>query len=80
MGKHIGVNQELYNDKVLDKKGNVISLKKRVNDSKVITHLLSSKSNHKLSLKQYKFLMAVRVKDKITPSQRDWLEDMYKKS
>ena len=59
MEKHIIVNNELYTDKVLDKKGNVISLKKRVNDIKIIKHLLSSNSKHKLSLKQYKFLKQI---------------------
>tara|TARA_R110002153_G_C13301905_1_gene495737 strand:+ start:1045 stop:1290 length:246 start_codon:yes stop_codon:yes gene_type:complete len=80
MEKHIIVNNELYTDKVLDKKGNVISLKKRVNDIKIIKHLLSSNSKHKLSLKQYKFLKQMEVRDKVTPGQRDWLKALYSKS
>lgn len=80
MEKHIIVNNELYTDKVLDKKGNVISLKKRVNDIKIIKHLLSSNSKHKLSLKQYKFLKQMEARDKVTPSQRDWLKALYSKS
>lgn len=80
MEKHIIVNNELYTDKVLDKKGNVISLKKRVNDIKIIKHLLSSNSKHKLSLKQYKFLKQMEARDKVTPSQRDWFKALYSKS
>tara|TARA_R110001606_G_scaffold391716_1_gene560057 strand:- start:447 stop:692 length:246 start_codon:yes stop_codon:yes gene_type:complete len=80
MEKHIIVNNELYTDKVLDKKGNVISLKKRVNDIKIIKHLLSSNSKHKLSLKQYKFLKQMEARDKVTPGQRDWLKALYSKS
>tara|TARA_R110002124_G_scaffold283022_1_gene458539 strand:- start:46 stop:291 length:246 start_codon:yes stop_codon:yes gene_type:complete len=80
MEKHIIVNNELYTDKVLDKKGNVISLKKRVNDIKIIKHLLSSNSKHKLSLKQYKFLKQMEARDKVTPGQRDWFKALYSKS
>ena len=80
MEKHIIVNNELYTDKVLDKKGNVISLKKRVNDIKIIKHLLSSNSKYKLSLKQYKFLKQMEARDKVTPSQRDWFKALYSKS
>lgn len=80
MEKKIIVNEELYQDRVLDKNGNVVSLKKRVNDFKVIKHLLSSKSKRKLTYKQYKFLMMVQASDKITPSQREWLEGLYKNS
>ena len=80
MEKHIIVNNELYTDKVLDKKGNVISLKKRVNDIKIIKHLLSSNSKYKLSLKQYKFLKQMEARDKVTPGQRDWLKALYSKS
>ena len=80
MEKHIIVNNELYTDKVLDKKGNVISLKKRVNDIKIIKHLLSSNSKHKLSLKQYKFIKQMEARDKVTPGQRDWLKALYSKS
>tara|TARA_R110002073_G_scaffold239724_1_gene401395 strand:- start:5 stop:247 length:243 start_codon:yes stop_codon:yes gene_type:complete len=80
MEKKIVVNEELYSDKVLDNNGNVISLKKRVNDFKIIKHLLSSKSKHKLSLKQYRFLMQMQANDTCTPNQRDWLQSLYIKS
>lgn len=80
MEKQIIVNEELYQDRVLDKNGNVVSLKKRVNDFVIIKHLLSSKSKRKLTLKQYKFLMQVQARDKITPPQREWLTQLYKTS
>ena len=80
MKKHIVTNDELYTDKVLDNKGNVVSLVKRVNDIKIIKHLLSSKSKHKLSLKQYRFIKQMEARDKVTPNQRDWFEALYSKS
>lgn len=80
MEKQIVVNNELYADKVLDNNGNVISLQKRVNDFEIIKHLLSSKSNHKLSLKQYKFLMQMQARTTVTPNQREWLKALYSKS
>ena len=80
MKKHIVTNDELYTDKVLDNKGNVIKLVKRVNDIKIIKHLLSSKSKHKLSLKQYRFIKQMEARDKVTPNQRDWFEALYSKS
>ena len=80
MKKHIVTNDELYRDKVLDNKGNVVSLVKRVNDIKIIKHLLSSKSNHKLSLKQYRFIKQMEARDRVTPNQREWFESLYSKS
>jgi len=61
------------------KKGNVISRKKRVNDTKMIDALLSYKSKLKLTLKQYRFLMMMRAKDNCSESQREWLKELYKK-
>ena len=80
MEKHIVTNDELYRDKGLDSKGNVVRLVKRVNDIKIIKHLLSSKSKHKLSLKQYRFIKQMEVRDRITPNQREWFESLYSKS
>ena len=80
MKKHIVINEELYTDKTLDNKGNVVSLVKRVNDIKIIKHLLSSKSKHKLSLKQYRFIKQMEVRDKVTPNQREWFQSLYSKS
>lgn len=80
MKKHIVTNDELYTDKGLDSKGNVVRLVKRVNDIKIIKHLLSSKSKHKLSLKQYRFIKQMEVRDKVTPNQREWFESLYSKS
>ena len=76
----VSPDTDIFKDRTLDKKGNVISLKKRVNDIKIIKHLLSSNSKHKLSLKQYKFLKQMEVRDKVTPGQRDWLKALYSKS
>ena len=67
------------NHLIMDSKGNLISKKKRVNDSKLIEELLSSKSKLKLKLKEYQFLMQMRVKDTCTPKQRNWIEELSKK-
>ena len=72
-------NNFYFNNLTLDKKGNVISRKKRVNDTKMIDALLSYKSKLKLTLKQYRFLMMMRVKDTCTPKQRNWIEELSKK-
>ena len=62
-----------YSNLVLDKKGNLISKKKRVNDIKIINSLLSCKSNLKLNLKEYRFLKQAQAIDQISEKQRAWL-------
>ena len=62
-----------YSNLVLDKKGNLISKKKRVKDIKIINSLLSCKSNLKLNLKEYRFLKQTQAIDQISEKQRAWL-------
>ena len=68
-----------YANLVLDKKGNLISTKKRVNDTKIVDSLLSSKSKLKLTLKQYTFLQQMKIQDKVNEAQRDWLISLSNK-
>ena len=80
MSKTKDVMQGHYqNHLVMDNKGNLISRKKRVNDTKIIEELLSSKSKLKLTLKQYRFLMMMRTKENCSEKQREWLKELYKK-
>ena len=72
-------NNFYFNNLTLDKKGNVISRKKRVNDTKMIDALLSSKSKLKLTLKQYKFVQQMKLRENCSESQREWLKELYKK-
>jgi isochorismate hydrolase len=51
----------------------------RVNDTKIVDSLLSSKSKLKLTLKQYTFLQQVKLQDKVTEAQRDWLISLSNK-
>ena len=62
--------------KVVDSEGNIVMLKKRVSDTKVIESLLSSKSGVKLTLGQYKLLMRLRVSDKVTPVERELITNI----
>tara|TARA_R110000765_G_scaffold404967_1_gene501439 strand:- start:6 stop:320 length:315 start_codon:yes stop_codon:yes gene_type:complete len=62
-----------YSNLVLDKKGKLISKKKRVNDTKIINSLLSCKSNLKLNLKEYRFLKQTQAIEQISEKQRTWL-------
>ena len=79
MSKTKDVMQGHYqNHLVMDNKGNLISRKKRVNDTKIIEELLSSKSKLKLTLKQYRFLMMMRTKENCSEKQREWLKQLYK--
>ena len=68
-----------FNNLTLDKKGNVISRKKRVNDTKMIDALLSYKSKLKLTLKQYKFVQQMKLRENCSEKQREWLKELYKK-
>ena len=68
-----------FNNLTLDKKGNVISRKKRVNDTKMIDALLSYKSKLKLTLKQYKFVQQMKLRENCSENQREWLKELYKK-
>ena len=68
-----------YSNLVLDKKGNLISKKKRVKDIKIIDSLLSCKSKLKLTLKQYRFLKQAQAIDQITERQREWLTLLFNK-
>ncbi len=67
------------NNLTIDRKGNVISRKKRVNDTKMIDALLSFKSKLKLTLKQYKFVQQMKLRENCSENQREWLKDLYKK-
>ena len=72
-------NNFYFNNLTLDRKGNVISRKKRVNDTKMIDALLSYKSKLKLTLKQYKFVQQMKLRENCSESQREWLKELYKK-
>tara|TARA_B100000768_G_C11132291_1_gene312309 strand:+ start:450 stop:701 length:252 start_codon:yes stop_codon:yes gene_type:complete len=81
MEEHIiknGGYNDIFNDRTLDKNGNVVSFTKRVNDFSIIKHLLSSNNKKKLSLKQYRFLMQVQAGNRISPKQREWLKTLRK--
>ena len=68
-----------FSNLTLDRKGNVISRKKRVNDTKMIDALLSYKSKLKLTLKQYKFVQQMKLRENCSENQREWLKELYKK-
>jgi hypothetical protein len=72
-------NNFYFNNLTLDKKGNVISRKKRVNDTKMVDALLSYKSKLKLTLKQYKFVQQMKLRENCSENQREWLKELYKK-
>lgn len=68
-----------YSNLTIDRKGNVISRKKRVNDTRMIDALLSYKSKLKLTLKQYKFVQQMKLRENCSEKQREWLKELYKK-
>jgi hypothetical protein len=72
-------NNFYFNNLTLDKKGNVISRKKRVKDTKMVDALLSYKSKLKLTLKQYKFVQQMKLRENCSENQREWLKELYKK-
>ena len=72
-------NNFYFNNLTLDRKGNVISRKKRVNDTKMIDALLFYKSKLKLTLKQYKFVQQMKLRENCSENQREWLKELYKK-
>ena len=66
-----GKSENQMAHKVVDSKGNIVMLKKRISDTNVIEHLLSSKSGVKLTLNQYRLLTKLRVSYKVTPEERE---------
>ena len=80
MSKTKDIMQGHYqNHLIMDSKGNLISKKKRVNDTKMIDALLSYKSKLKLTLKQYKFVQQMKLRENCSENQREWLKELYKK-
>ena len=66
----------VFSDRALDKKGNVISIKKRVLDISNINTLLKAGSSFKLTLKQYRFLKMMETSEVVSYKQREWIDGM----